>query len=86
MPIISFFYGIVISMFHNDHGKPHFHARYSGRQYVFLIDPFEVAAGSPPPRIAAMLQEWTEAHRDELLYNWKLCMSKEPPQRVAPLD
>ena len=28
VPEISRFYGIVVSMYFNDHGKPHFHARY----------------------------------------------------------
>jgi hypothetical protein len=31
MPTISFFYGIAIQMFWNDHAPPHFHARY-GRE------------------------------------------------------
>jgi phosphomannomutase len=28
MPRISAFYGIVIAMYFDDHGPPHFHARY----------------------------------------------------------
>jgi hypothetical protein len=28
VPEISRFYGIVVSMYFNDHGTPHFHARY----------------------------------------------------------
>jgi hypothetical protein len=28
MPTISFFYGIAIQMFFDDHNPPHFHARY----------------------------------------------------------
>ena len=29
MPRISAFYGIVIAMFYEEHGVPHFHARYA---------------------------------------------------------
>ena len=29
VPTISVFYGIVISMFFNDHDPPHIHARYA---------------------------------------------------------
>jgi len=29
MPVISRFYGIVISMFYEDHNPPHFHAMYA---------------------------------------------------------
>ena len=28
MPVISRFFGIVITMYYNDHGLPHFHAKY----------------------------------------------------------
>lgn len=28
IPTISMFYGIIISMYFNDHMPPHFHARY----------------------------------------------------------
>ena len=30
MPEISRFYGIVISMYYDDHNPPHFHVRYGG--------------------------------------------------------
>ncbi|MHB1702965.1 MAG: DUF4160 domain-containing protein [bacterium] len=30
MPEISRFFGIIISIFYDDHNPPHFHARYGG--------------------------------------------------------
>ena len=38
MPEVSRFYGIVIRMFFREHGPPHFHADYSGRQAVVGIE------------------------------------------------
>ena len=38
MPEVSRFYGIVIRMFFREHGPPHFHAEYSGRQAVVGIE------------------------------------------------
>ena len=36
MPEISRFYGIVIKMFFNDHGPPHFHAIYGEHEELLL--------------------------------------------------
>ena len=36
MPEISRFYGIVITMYWNDHNPPHFHARYG--EWITEID------------------------------------------------
>ena len=38
MPVISVFFGIVIRMFYREHGLPHFHAEYQGRQATFTFD------------------------------------------------
>ena len=38
MPEVCRFYGIVISIYYNDHGPPHFHARYGDNQAVIGID------------------------------------------------
>jgi hypothetical protein len=32
MPEISRFFGIIITMYHREHGSPHFHAWYSGNE------------------------------------------------------
>ena len=38
MPVISFFFGVVIRMFYREHGVPHFHAEYQGQQATFTFD------------------------------------------------
>jgi hypothetical protein len=37
VPIISFFFGIIINMHFDDHNPPHFHAEYQGREGVFAV-------------------------------------------------
>ena len=35
MPEISRFYGIIISIFYDEHNPPHFHAEYQGQRGLF---------------------------------------------------
>ena len=37
VPRVSAFYGIVIAMYFDEHGVPHFHARYAGQQASVAI-------------------------------------------------
>ena len=45
MPQISQFYGIIITMYYNDHVPPHFHARYAERKAEFAIADGKLLAG-----------------------------------------
>lgn len=46
MPQISVFYGIIITMYYNDHAPPHFHARYAEYKAEFAITNGALLAGS----------------------------------------
>lgn len=48
MPELCRFYGIVIRMYFNDHGPPHFHADYGGDQAVIGIETLAVLSGRRP--------------------------------------
>ncbi len=48
MPEISRFFGIVITMYADEHAPPHFHARYAEHQAVIKIENGETIAGSLP--------------------------------------
>ncbi|WP_231879459.1 DUF4160 domain-containing protein [Methylomonas koyamae] len=48
MPIISYFFGIYIRMYHDDHNPPHFHVEYQGHEALIAIETGEVLAGSLP--------------------------------------
>jgi hypothetical protein len=54
VPTISRFLGIVIAMFHDDHGYPHFHARHAEGVAKVRIDNFEVIGSTLPPAPAAL--------------------------------
>lgn len=38
MPVISMFFGIIITMNAGDHVPPHVHARYQGHEAAFTFD------------------------------------------------
>lgn len=46
MPRISFFFGIVIRMYHDDHGYPHFHAQHADGHAKIRIDTLEPIEGN----------------------------------------
>jgi phosphomannomutase len=42
MPEISRFYGIIISIFYDEHNLPHFHARYGEHRIVIGINSLQI--------------------------------------------
>ena len=66
MPTISFFYGIAIQMFFDDHNPPHFHARYGTARAVVRISDGQIIAGELPPTAARMVKEWALLRHVEL--------------------
>jgi len=86
MPEVSRFFGIVISMFYNDHPPPHFHARYGGQKALVAIESLTLLRGSLPPRVLGLVVEWGTRHRADLLENWDLARDEEPLNRIAPLE
>ena len=71
MPAISRFYGIVIKMFFNEHGVPHFHAVYGEYVGVFTIDDLRLLEGDLPGRAERLVRDWASQHQSELLEMWK---------------
>ena len=70
MPVISRFYGIVISMKTHDHPPPHFHVKYAEHQCAVSIATCLIIDGSIPDRAYRLVQEWRELHRREFEENW----------------
>lgn len=85
MPRISSFFGIVITMYFDDHPLPHFHARYSGQSVSIGIDPLTLLAGGLPPRALGQVFEWAALHQQELLADWALVTAHELPKPIQPL-
>ncbi|MCC6160301.1 MAG: DUF4160 domain-containing protein [Deltaproteobacteria bacterium] len=86
MPTISRFYGITIMMYHDEHGRPHFHAAYGGRKFKISIWPLGFEGAEASPRVRSLVLEWAALHQAELLANWDRMRRGEKPEPIAPLD
>lgn len=88
MPVISRFFGIIITMYWETgrHERPHFHARYAEYKASIAIDPPVVMAGFLPRRQERLALAWAELHRDELLENWRRLSREESPLLIAALQ
>jgi len=85
VPRISYFQGIVITMYFNDHGPPHFHAEYGEYAASIVIETLVVREGSLPPRQLRLVTTWAALHRDELHANWERARAEKPLTAIAPL-
>lgn len=85
MPQISRFFGIVISMFFNDHNPPHFHAQYGEEECLISILDLTVIEGKISGRALGMVIEWATLNQQELLENWEKASKMEPLVKILPL-
>ncbi|HEY4232183.1 MAG TPA: DUF4160 domain-containing protein [Lacipirellulaceae bacterium] len=88
MPVISMFYGVIVSMYFMDnrrHHLPHVHVRYQEDEAVIAISDSSVLEGDLPPGKIKLVLAWIEIHRDELLADWQLAVSGQQPFKIEPL-
>jgi Domain of unknown function (DUF4160) len=85
VPRVSFFYGIVITMYFYDHQPPHFHAQYAEHHAVIAIDGQTVLVGGLPGRALKLVAEWATLHREELKADWELVHGGTVPEPIDPL-
>ncbi len=86
MPTISWFYGISIRMFFNDHAPPHFHAIYGPHEARVSIETGRVVGGSLPPAQRRLVREWTLKYRERLMVAWGLVRADVTPEHIPGLD
>ncbi len=86
MPEISRFFGIVVSMYYDDHPPPHFHVRYGSQKALVSIESLAILAGTLSPRTLGLVMEWAAIHRQELLENWKRAEDRAALEKIAPLE
>lgn len=55
MPEVSRFYGIIVTMFINEHNPPHFHIKYDDYRAIVEIRNGNIT-GSLPPRAKKMIE------------------------------
>ena len=85
MPEISRFLGIVISMYYQEHGTPHFHAVYGEHEVSIEVDSGAIH-GKFPKRAMRHVLEWAALHGAELLANWERARASKPLQHISPLE
>ena len=73
MPVLSRFYGIIIRMYFQqaEYNPPHIHALYGEDMAAIDIQTGEVLEGHLPPKALAMVREWSDIHKDDLLHMWE---------------
>ncbi len=85
MPEIARFYGIIITMYYDDHNPPHFHARYGDESVVISIATLSILEGQMSPRALGLVIEWAAQHKEELMEDWNLTKKNQTPKKIAPL-
>jgi hypothetical protein len=86
MPELSRFFGIIITMFYDDHAPPHFHVRYGEHKAIMTIDSLMLLDGHLPPRVLGLVAEWGALHQDELKDDWVLAEQRAPLKKIKPLE
>jgi hypothetical protein len=86
MPELSRFFGIIITLYYNDHVPAHFHIRYGAQKAIMAIDTLAVIEGELSPRVRGLVVEWAALHRDELREDWNLAVQHAPLKPIAPLE
>ena len=86
MPEISRFFGIIITMYYNDHSPPHFHVRYADQRAIVAIETLRILEGSLSSRAMGLVSEWAKLHQQELRDDWSLARQQAPLRKIAPLE
>ena len=88
MPIISMFYGIIVSLYFMDkkrHSRPHIHVRYQNEEAVVSIPEGEILEGNIPHAKMRLVQAWVEIHKDDLMADWQLAVNGQDVFKIDPL-
>ncbi len=88
MPVISMFYGIIISMYFLDikqHNVPHIHVRYADDSAVYQIPDGILLEGILPTNKHKLVVAWIEIHHESLMADWDLAVTGNPIFRIDPL-
>lgn len=87
MPEISRFFGIIITMYGDDHNPPHFHVQYNEFRALIEIETGEVLQGSLPSKQLKYVQVWSDIHKNELMQNFiNLNNEVKTFNKIKPLE
>jgi len=88
VPVISMFYGIIVSLYFRDntrHHRPHIHVKFQSDEAVIAIPEAEVLEGSLPTGKMRMVVAWVEIHKDEIMADWEIAVNGQQPFKIDPL-
>jgi hypothetical protein len=88
MPVISLFYGLIISMYYLDnkqHNFPHIHVKYNEFEAVFSIPDGDLLEGKLPTNKTKLVKAWIEIRQEDLMADWSLAIKGEPIFKIEPL-
>ncbi|MEP6683806.1 MAG: DUF4160 domain-containing protein [Parafilimonas sp.] len=88
MPVISMFYGLIVTMYFLDtkqHKLPHIHVKYNEFEAVYEIPDGNLLEGKLPSNKEKLVKAWIEIHHDELMANWQLAVTGNQIFSIDPL-
>jgi Domain of unknown function (DUF4160) len=87
VPELCRFYGIIIKIQFEDHGPPHIHVWYAGRDAatIRIGDGTVIRGILPRPQMSCVLA-WIRMHQDELMDAWGRASIRVDPGKIAPLE
>lgn len=88
MPVISMFYGIIISMYYLDtkqHNLPHIQVSYAEFSAVFSLPNGDLLEGNFPGNKTKLVLAWIELRKEDLMADWQLAVTGNKIFRIDPL-
>ncbi len=88
MPVVSLFYGIIVSMYYLDtkqHKLPHIHVSYGEHEAVYSIPEGNLLSGSLPRNKERLVLAWIELRNEDLMADWSLAVKGERVFSIEPL-
>ena len=85
MPEISLFFGIRITIYHNDHNPPLIHVEYAGNKATIDIQNASILNGYLPNRQLKLVLAWCVLYQDELMQDWELVKAGREPNPIPPM-
>ena len=85
MPRLSYFYGIAIYIYWDDHNPSHYHAIYGEHEAWIVIADASVLQGSLPRRALRLVRTWHRLHHGDLEEAWARARANQAPGTIEPL-
>ena len=86
MPTISWFNGVAIRIYYNDHEPPHFHAFFAGAEARVEVSTGRIMGGELPRSQARLVRTWAMRYNQELLTAWTDVRADRMPERIPGPD